>query len=144
MILNVRHAGIVVRDIERAAEFYRMLGFSERSHATEQGEFIDQVTGMDSTVLEWIKMDAPDGGFLLELLQYHSHPIQSPVVVSPSNALGSSHLAFTVEDIEKACELIVQGGGSVVNKPALSSGGEVKVAYCHDPEGVLMEVVEEL
>jgi len=29
-----------------------------------------------------------------------------------------------------------------VNKPIASPDGKVRVAYCHDPEGVLMEMVE--
>ena len=35
-------------------------------------------------------------------------------------------------------------GGSLVNSPATAPDGTVRVAYCHDPEGNLLELVEEL
>ena len=72
MIKSVRHTGVVVRDLEKAANFYRALGFIDSNQAIEEGKFIDQVTGLINTKLEWIKLKAPDG-YLLELLQYHSH-----------------------------------------------------------------------
>ena len=63
---------MVVRDLERASNFYRALGFVDLDQAIEEGTFIDQVTGLRHTKLEWIKLKAPDG-CLLELLYYHSH-----------------------------------------------------------------------
>ena len=141
MIVNVRHTGVVVQDLERMAEFYRSLGFVDDNRAIEEGEFIDQVTGLENTKLEWIKMKSPDG-YLLELLQYLSHPIKENVTNSNSNKLGCSHMAFTVKSVEDTCKSIEQAGGSIVNLPATTPNGKVKVAYCHDPEGVLMEIVE--
>ena len=59
-----------------------------------------------------------------------------------SNKIGVSHVAFTVENIDRICEQVVQLGGGLVNEPALSENHLVKVAYCHDVEGNLFEVVE--
>lgn len=143
MIKNVRHTGLVVRDIDRALEFYSALGFTLWKRETETGSFIEQVTGIPDVQLEWVKLKAYDG-CLLELLQYHSHPRNGPCEPAPSNQLGCSHLAFTVIDIEAVCYRVVQLGGVVVNKPATSPDGKVRVAYCHDPEGILMELVEEI
>ena len=141
MIKSVRHTGVVVRDLEKAANFYRALGFIDSNQAIEEGKFIDQVTGLINTKLEWIKLKAPDG-YLLELLQYHSHLESEKVTMQKSNKLGCSHMAFSVDNIEKTCEIIKRMGGSIVNPPALTDDNKVKVAYCHDIEGVLMEIVE--
>ena len=99
------------------------------------------MTGLDKTNLEWIKLKSPDG-YLLELLKYHSDSDSLEVVRQNSNKLGCSHMAFGVDNIEKTCQIIETLGGSVVNPPALSSDNKAKVAYCHDIEGVLMEIVE--
>ena len=141
MILGVRHTGIVVRDLKKTGDFYRALGFVDNISDLEKGDFIDQVTGLDNTELEWVKLKSPDG-FTLELLKYHSHPEEKAIINQNSNRLGCSHIAFTVRDIEKTCGLIKEMGGSVVNAPALTSNKKLRVAYCHDVEGVLMEIVE--
>jgi len=143
MIRSVRHTGIVVRDLEKTANFYRALGFVDDNQALEEGEFIDQVTGLENTKLEWIKLKTPDG-YILELLQYHSHPENTEITQQKSNKLGSSHMAFSVDNIDRICEKIEQLGGFIVNPPALTNDKKIKVAYCHDLEGVLMEIVEVL
>ena len=141
MIKNVRHTGIVVHDLEKMSAFYRQLGFVDESRAIEEGAFVEQVVNIPNVKLEWLKMKSPDG-YLLELLQYHTHPQQPSIENSKSNDLGCSHLSYTVDDIESACEKIRIAGGSVENLPATAPNGKVKVAYCHDPEGVLIEIVE--
>jgi catechol 2,3-dioxygenase-like lactoylglutathione lyase family enzyme len=141
MIKTIRHTGIVVRNLQNSANFYRALGFEDVSNAIEEGGFIDQVTGLSNVKLEWIKLKSPDG-CLLELLKYHSHPKTQLITMQESNKLGCSHVAFGVENIEKFCKVIKKNGGSIVNFPALTSDKKVKVAYCHDLEGVLIEVVE--
>ena len=56
--------------------------------------------------------------------------------------MGVSHIAFNVNDIESFCTNIVQLGGSIINEPAITGNKQFKVAYCHDIEGNLLEVVE--
>ena len=143
MIRSVRHTGIVVRDLEKSTEFYCALGFVKDNQAIEEGNFIDTVVGLQNTKLEWVKLKAPDG-YLLELLQYHSHPESTEITQQKSNKLGCSHMAFSVDNIDRICEKIIQLGGCIVNPPALTNDKKVKVAYCHDVEGVLMEIVEVL
>ncbi len=50
MILNTRHVGIVVTDLERMKTFYGSLGFVKDSSDIEEGTFIDQVTGLSITI----------------------------------------------------------------------------------------------
>ena len=59
-----------------------------------------------------------------------------------SNLLGCSHLALGVDNIDKVCDQIKKNGGSIVNTPALNDLKNAKVAYCHDNEGNLLEIVE--
>ncbi|HHT9158252.1 MAG TPA: VOC family protein [Candidatus Brocadiaceae bacterium] len=143
MICKTRHTGLVVRDLERSLAFYVALGLSVWRREVETGPFIETVVGIPGVRLEWAKLQVPDGS-LVELLQYHSHPDIQSLVDAPSNRLGCSHIAFTVEDIDLTCKEITRLGGSVVNPPALAPSGLVKVAYCHDSAGILMELVEEL
>ena len=143
MIRSVRHTGIVVRNLKESVEFYCALGFVEDNRDLEEGVFISTVVGLQNTKLEWVKLKAFDG-YILELLQYHSHPEQKSITRQKSNELGCSHLAFSVDCISTVSEKIIKIGGSMVNPPVLSHDKKVKVAYCHDNEGNLIEIVEVL
>lgn len=143
MIRNQRHTGLVVRDLERSIGFYEALGLKVWRREKETGPFIEAVVGIPGVHIEWAKLKCPDGS-LVELVQYHSHPDHQPLADAPSNRLGCSHIAFTVDDIVQTCQVIVRSGGTVVNPPSLAPGGLVRVAYGHDPDGIVMEVVEEV
>ena len=143
MNIKTRHTGLVVRDIVLSIKFYESLGFQLWKREVEKGDFISSVVGLSNAVVETAKLKASDGS-LIELLEYRSHPQTSSKINSPSNSLGCSHIAFTVEDIENACSKIIDSGGSCVNSPSKSPSGEVLVAYCHDIDGILMELVEEI
>ena len=142
MILGTRHTGLVVRELERSLAFYIAIGLRVWRRDVEIGSFISTLVGIQDVRLEWVKLQASDGS-LVELLQYHSHPDTQPFTEVPSNRRGCSHIAFTVADIDQTCKEIARLGGSVINQPALAPSGLVKVAYCHDPDGILMELVEE-
>lgn len=143
MILNKRHTGLVVRDLGQSIRFYEALGLNVWRRQEECGSFIDTVVGIPNVRVEWAKLKCADGA-MVELLQYHSCPDVSPPSATPSNRLGCSHVAFTVDDIARTCRKVVSLGGAIVNPPAVAPGGGVKVAYCHDPDGILLELVEEI
>ena len=144
MILGTRHTGLVVRDLERSVAFYtEVFGLEVFGRSVEHGEFIEKLVGIPGVKLEWAKLAAPDGS-LLQLLEYHSHPDQTPLASAPANRLGCSHLAFAVEDIGQVHAAFKERGLNVVNEPQVSPDGKVKVMYCHDPDGIILEVVEEL
>ena len=92
MIINIRHTGIVVNDLDLMSKFYLSLGFVENNRAVEVGNFIDQVVNIPNVKIEWIKLKSPDGS-LLELLKYHSHPVELNLDNLKTNDLGCSHLA---------------------------------------------------
>lgn len=144
MILGIRHTGIVVRNLKNSLEFYRdLLGLSIWKHAKEEGVFIENVVGLSGVLLEWVKLQAPDGS-VIELLQYHSHPDSQLLENIPSNRLGCSHIAFTVDNIEDVYNLLRQHGHHCNSSPQISPDGKVKVLYSHDPDGVIVEIVEEI
>lgn len=144
MVLNTRHTGIVVTNIEKAVNFYAGLGFQLVSRMVEEGEYIDKLVGLSKTRLEWAKLKLPDNS-LLELLQYHSHPeIVNDHALQNANRLGCSHIAFTVDDMDQTIQYIIENGGIVKNQYQRSPDGKVNVIYCYDMEGNILELVQQL
>ena len=145
MVLNTRHTGFVVKDLEKFIKFYEGFGLSLVSRMIEEGDYIDKLVGLNGVKLEWAKLSLLDGS-LIELLQYHTHKdlLNKSDVLQLSNRLGCSHIALTVTNIEEAIEYICQSGGAIQNPYQTSPDGNVKVAYCYDMEGNILEIVENL
>ncbi len=145
MILGTRHTGLVVRDLKTSLAFYKdVLGLQEWKRAVEEGAYIETVVGISGVRLEWVKLRAADGS-VLELIQYHSHPETSTgIELVPSNRLACPHVAFTVRNVNEAYGVLKQKGCVCKSAPQLSPDGAAKVMYCHDPDGIILELVEEM
>lgn len=144
MAISVRHAGLVVSDLERSLAFYRdIIGLRVRAGMTESGDYIEKVVGIPGAVLEWVKLEAADGS-LVELIEYKKGMGPSGQTENANaDRRGFSHVAFTVHDIEGMYTTLCTGGFHCNNPPEPSPDGGVKVMYCHDPDGIIVELVEE-
>jgi len=143
MIIKTRHTGLVVKDIGRSIQFYKSLGLEVWKREIESGYFISQVVGISNAEIETAKLKVSDNS-MLELLEYKSHPSKAHKQIYPSNYHGCSHVAFSVTDIDEIYKNLESIGGKLVNSPEISDNGLFKVMYCHDPDGILIEMVEEL
>lgn len=136
----VRHVGIVVSDLERSLRFYeKLLGLKVVKRAEEVGEFIDKVCGLDKTRLITVKLAADDGS-LVEILSFNSHAVKK--IERQIYDIGVSHVAFTVNDIDREYSKLCREGIKFISPPSLSPDGLAKVAFCKDPDGVYIELVE--
>jgi len=143
MVINTRHTAFVVEDLEKFILFYQALGLKIISRKFEEGNYIDNLVGLSKTKLEWVKLCLPDNS-IIEILKYHSHPDKSNIKRQAANRIGCSHIAFSVEKIEKTIEIIINYGGYVQKGFQISPDGKVKVAYCYDFEGNILEIVENI
>ena len=145
MIIATRHVGIVVSDLSRALRFYEtFLGLTVWHRAIEEGPYIDAVVGIKNVKLEWIKLKTVDN-FIVELLQYHSHPdSQHHPSMIPANKIGCSHIAFTVKNSMQIYLELINNNYHCNAAPQLAPNGYAKVMYCHDPDGTILELVEEV
>ncbi len=143
MVKGLRHAGIVVSDLEGALSFWcDILGFSVARQMLESGPFIDALLGLDNVQVTTSKLIGPDGN-MVELLKFHSHPGEPGWTGTPSTT-GLTHLAFTVEDLDTLTQRLAAKGFASLAPPLISADGAAKVAYVKGPEGLLLEFVEVL
>lgn len=147
MITSIRHVGIVVRNLEESLKFYSgMLGLEIYMRYVEEGDFIDSLTDIEHVKLEWVKLIIPEGG-LIELLQYHLPPSPAqltPPVPADSDRLGCSHVALTVRDLSALYSDLIKHGYTCKSGPLIAPSGKAKILYCHDPDGVILELIEDL
>ena len=140
MIMNIRHTGIVVNDLETSSYFYEtLLGLKVVKRMDESGKFIDHISALSDVKVTTVKMASPDGQ-MIELLKYHSHASES----KDRNIcdMGIAHIAFTVDDINSVYKRLKAEGVTFNSPPQLSTDGYAKVTFCRAPEGTFIEFVE--
>lgn len=143
MITAIRHAGLVVADLEQSLKFWcDGMGFIVSRLMEESGPHIDAMMGLKEVRVTTAKLAAPDGS-LLELLCFHSHP-DKPRWSGKPYSTGFTHIALTVKDLDETLRRLKQFGASIPAQPQRSLDGKVKVIYATGPEGVLLELVEVL
>jgi catechol 2,3-dioxygenase-like lactoylglutathione lyase family enzyme len=143
MIIQIRHTGLVVADLEGALRFWRdLLGFRVEKRMDESGPHIDAMMGLKDVRVITVKMTAPEGG-MIELLHFQSHP-DIPEWPGKPYSTGFTHIAMTVGNLDEAYKKLSATGVVFPAPPQYSPDGAVKVIYCKGPEGVLLELVEEL
>jgi catechol 2,3-dioxygenase-like lactoylglutathione lyase family enzyme len=142
-MITIRHVGISVIDIDVSVLFYRdLLGFKIVKDVIEEGDYIDNFSGVKGIRVRVVKMSDGNGG-LIELLKYLSHDsgtINRKGIVDA----GISHFALTVKNLEKLYDEMRKVGVDFNAPPQLSPDGYAKVTFCNDPDGNLIELVEVL
>ena len=143
MISAFRHVGLVVADLEKAKEFWcDVLGFKLVKQMDESGSHIDAMMGLTDVRVTTAKLTAPDNT-MIELLQFHSHPDKPHWTGSPFST-GFTHIAMTVKNLKDTCKKLSDAGVTFPAPPQRSPDGSVEVIYATGPEGVLLELVENL
>jgi len=143
MILETRHTGIVVRDMEKSLRFWRdIMGLTVVVDFREGGEFIDTVQNLTGVRLRMAKLTAPDGS-MIELLHDDAHPTPT----AASNELcdrGIRHIAFSVADAENSWRTLRAEGCETLSEPITAPDGKARLFFARDPEGNLLEMVQVL
>jgi len=142
---KLRHVGITVTDLEKSINFYKnFFGFYVVKEMDEAGEHIDKFSGLKDINVRTVKMvDGYDG--LIELLYYRSHPKTKDENLSRDiTHIGCSHFALTVEGLSELYDRMKQQGITFLCEPQHSPDGQVLLTFCKDPDGTLIELVQEL
>lgn len=143
MVNNLRHIGLVVDDLDKLIQFYSKLGFKVFARSIEKDIYIQNLVKIKNTKLEWVKMKLNDNS-VLELLKYHSPASDYEKSLQESNRMSWSHISLTTDSIVNTIKTINKNGGKADKNYHFSPDGKVKVLYCHDPEGNILEIVEEI
>jgi lactoylglutathione lyase len=117
------YAGIRVKDLEASVAFYtKVLGMKDLGRGT-----VDAAKGQTVDL-------AGDGGFVLELNYYEKGSrFATDYVVGE----GLDHLAFRVEDLDKALAEAKKAGHPVVLEMKTATS---RWAYIEDPNGIWIEL----
>jgi catechol 2,3-dioxygenase-like lactoylglutathione lyase family enzyme len=141
---TVYHTGFTVSDLERSVAFYRdVLGMRLVRRQTGTAPYLSTITGFPGVRLEVALLQPADGGSMLELLQYASHP--AAPTDRATNRPGNAHLCFQVADIHAACAELRRHGTTLISEPAEITAGAHAGGfgvYLRDPDGFTIELYQ--
>jgi catechol 2,3-dioxygenase-like lactoylglutathione lyase family enzyme len=143
-IKAITHVGICVSDLERSTKFYNEgLGFELARAFSVEGPEWGRVLEIDDLRVEGRMLRRE--GFVIELLCYDSPGSTGDGGRRAMNALGFTHLAVWVDDVDAAADRLTALGGSLVEHTALTVATDAvrgRWVYCTDPDGVRIELIE--
>jgi predicted enzyme related to lactoylglutathione lyase len=147
MAINARyvHTNLIAGDWKKLVRFYRnVFGCIPRGPEGDlSGEWLDRVTSLSAACLRGVHLRLPgygDTGPTLEIFSYDDMPDRR---LPMPNEPGFAHIAFAVDDVEKALETVVSAGGGSVGEVAtteVDGVGSLQVVYARDPEGNIVEL----
>jgi catechol 2,3-dioxygenase-like lactoylglutathione lyase family enzyme len=142
-IQRMDHVGIVVDDLAAAIEFFVELGLELRGEAPVEGPWVDRVVGLDGVRAEIAMLQTPDGHGRVELSKFHAPAAQGGDPHAPANAPGIRHLTFAVEDIDAVIAGLRARGAELVGELERYKDS-YRLCYVRGPEGILVELAEEI
>jgi catechol 2,3-dioxygenase-like lactoylglutathione lyase family enzyme len=142
-VLRIDHVGIVVNDLPAAKAFFLDLGLELMGEAKLEGGLVERVTGLQDVKSEIVMLRTSDGGTNIELSKFHSPTNEYSVQPSLANAPGIRHITFVVEDVEAVVAKLKKNGAELVGE-IQTYENTYKLCYVRGPEGIILELAEEL
>jgi len=142
-IQRMEHVGIVVEDLPAAIEFFVELGLEQGGKGEVEGAWVGRIIGLDDVKAELAMLRAPEGGAEVELVKFHSPPMQSGDPGAPSNVSGLRHLSFLVGDIDAVVDGLRARGTELIGE-LVRYENSYRLCYVRGPEGIIVELAEKI
>jgi catechol 2,3-dioxygenase-like lactoylglutathione lyase family enzyme len=137
------HAGVVVEDLAAAIAFFVELGLELEGEATVEGEWADQLLGLDGVRADIAMMRTPEGHGRIELSTFRSPAATSSAPRTPVNTPGIPRLTFVVDAVDDVLGRLRIHGAELVGEVAQYED-IYRYCYVRGPDGILLGLVEEL
>jgi len=145
MKAKYKHTNIIARDWRSLAKFYQEVFGCEfvPPERDLQGEWLARGTGVSNAHFTGGHLRLPghgEGGPTLEIYQYMENKPKPPTA---ANREGIMHLAFEVDDIDRATADVLNHGGTKVGDITsleVKGVGILTFVYLADPEGNIIEL----
>ncbi len=130
MLKGFHHVALNCSDLDRSVAFYRdLLGLKEITRSVSP-------SGARVVALE-------AGGGKLELFSAEE-PASTPAAETPRSAAGFRHFALLVDDVDAAYGRLSAAGVmfTVLPRDARVFPDIARLAFCQDPDGILVELMQ--
>lgn len=140
---RIDHVGINVTDLAAARTFFLDLGFEVQGEGEVEGAWVDRVVGLENVKSAIVMMGVPGGQTNIELVQFYTPAAEGSIQPLPANTLGIRHIAVVVDDLETVIARLREKGMETFSE-IQEYGGQYKLIYVRGPEGIILELAEQL
>jgi catechol 2,3-dioxygenase-like lactoylglutathione lyase family enzyme len=133
----------VVNDLEKNRDFWiNTLSFKLHIEALEESPYIDELLAMKDPALKTVKL-IDSKGFIIELLKFENYQVGNSWS-GDLKTTGLTHIALTVDNLDELVKVLIKNDYQTLSDIKVSPNGKVKVVFVQGPEGLMLELVEEL
>ena len=135
--------GIVVNDLDKIKDFWiNLLGFKLHIEAKEESPYIDELLAIKDPSLTTLKL-IDSKGFIIELLKFENYQVDNSWS-GDLKTTGVTHIALTVDSLDELVKNLKNQNYEPLSEIKLSPNKKVKVVFLRGPEGIMLELVQEL
>ena len=133
----------MVNDLEKTRDFWiNTLGFKLHIEAKEKSPYIDELLTIKDPVLTTVKL-IDSKGFIIELLKFENYEVENSWS-GDLKTTGLTHIALSVDNLDELVEILRKLDYQTISDIKTSPNKKVKVVFVRGPEGVMLELVQEL
>ena len=133
----------MVNDLDKTRDFWiNTLGFKLHIEAKEESPYIDELLAIKDPVLTTVKL-IDSKGFIIELLKFENYKVENSWS-GDLNTTGLTHIALTVDNLDELVEILRKLDYQTLSEIKTSPNKKVKVVFVRGPEGIMLELVQEL
>ena len=135
--------GIVVNDLDKTRDFWvNTLGFKLHIEAKEESPYIDELLAIKDPGLTTVKL-IDSKGFIIELLKFKNYKVENSWS-GDLKTTGLTHIALTVHNLDELVDILRKLDYQTISDIKTSTNKKVKVVFVRGPEGIMLELVQEL
>ncbi|QBD81139.1 VOC family protein [Ktedonosporobacter rubrisoli] len=142
-IQRIDHVGVIVNDLAAAKAFFLDFGLEVLGEGEMEGKMLDRIVGLNDARTAFVMLGTSDGQANIELVKYYSPPDEQGIRPSLANTPGIRHIAFVVEDIEAIVAKLKKRGMEIFGE-IQHFEGSYKLCYVRGPEGIILELAEQI
>ena len=133
----------MVNDLEKNRDFWiNTMGLKLHNEALEESPYIDELLAIKDPALKTVKL-IDSKGFIIELLKFDNYQVGNSWS-GDLKTTGLTHIALTVDNLDQLVKVLIKNDYQTVSDIKVSPNGKVKVVFVKGPEGLMLELVEEL
>jgi catechol 2,3-dioxygenase-like lactoylglutathione lyase family enzyme len=133
----------VVNDLEKNKDFWiNTMGLKLHIEALEESPYIDELLDIKDPALKTVKF-IDSKGFIIELLKFENYQVGNSWS-GDLKTTGLTHIALTVDNLDELVKVLIKNDYQTLSDIKVSPNGKVKVVFVKGPEGLMLELVEEL